>query len=514
MVADRVPGELAGRAPPAGRVVSPALVGRAAELAALVSAVSSAPAVVSVEGEAGVGKTRLVAELLADPVAAGRRVLVGRSHPIRESFPLGPVIEAVRGVGAELAGLELGVVAGALRGLLPELAAWLPAAPEPLGDRAAERHRVFRGLVGVLAAVGPAVLVLEDLHWADEQTTDFVAYLLSDPPAGLVVLVTYRGERVDAAVRALTARPAAAVARAQLVLAPLDRAGTGALAGAILGVDQVSAEFAGYLWEHTAGLPFAVEEVLALVRAKGQLLPGRAGGWTRRGLAELEVPAAIRDSTLELVARLPPGARRLAEAAAVLQTPVPAAVLLDVARRPAPATAAGPDAAADGNAGDGGTAEGAGWPGGAELDEAVGSGLLVEQGGSVGFRHLLAAQAVYAALPWSGRRELHDRAATALRELPPVPLGQVGSATGPTRRSGRPPRRSSWATTRRRSGCSATSCGRPRWTGSAAAGWRCCSAGPRSSPCTRPTRLSCSPRWWGRTCPGRRAASCSSTRSC
>ncbi|MET7333154.1 AAA family ATPase [Nonomuraea sp. NPDC005650] len=377
--------------------MSPALVGRVEELATLVAAVAGPPAVVSVEGEAGVGKTRLVSELLGRPEVAGRRVLLGRCHRLRESFPLGPVIEAVRGIGDGLRGLRLSGVAGALRPLLPELAEVLPAAPDPLDDRMAERHRVFRGLTDVLVAASPAVLVLEDLHWAEEQTTDFVAYLLGDQPPGLTVVLTYRGEEVSAAVRASTVRLLPGTSQAHLVLAPLDQDETGALATVILDTERVSDEFARYLWERTAGLPFAVEEVLALVRERGSLVR-RGDRWTRRVLEELEVPRRVRDSTLERIARLPVGAHRLAEAAAVLQTPVTLAVLLSAA----------------------------GDPGGIEgLEEAIGSGLLVEDGPALGFRHVLAAQAVYETLSGPRRRELHGRAADALRALDPVPLGQV-----------------------------------------------------------------------------------------
>ena len=80
----------------AGTLSAPVLVAREAELAALVACVGSAPAIAVVEGEAGVGKTRLVAELLASPAAAGRLALVGRGQPLRDPFPLGPVVEALR----------------------------------------------------------------------------------------------------------------------------------------------------------------------------------------------------------------------------------------------------------------------------------------------------------------------------------------------------------------------------------------------------------------------------------
>lgn len=127
-----------------------ALAGPDVELVALISAASEPSAVVSAEGEAGIGKTRLVAVLAVlagHAELAGRRLLAGRCRQIRESFPLGPVIEAVRGAAPEVAGLWLSLVAGSLRPLLPELSEALPPAVEPLDDRAAQRHRV-RGRAG------------------------------------------------------------------------------------------------------------------------------------------------------------------------------------------------------------------------------------------------------------------------------------------------------------------------------------------------------------------------------
>jgi predicted ATPase len=176
----------------AGRVVSPIMVGRGDELAAAVAAARRPPAVIVVEGEAGVGKSRLVTELLEHPDLSGRRHLVGRCHQIREPFPLGVIVEAVRRLGDDLRAYRLGPVAGALRPLLPEVADLLPLPPEPLDDRAAEQHRVFRGLVEVFTALGPGVLVLEDLHFADPKTVDFLAYLLAEPPPRLALVLTFR----------------------------------------------------------------------------------------------------------------------------------------------------------------------------------------------------------------------------------------------------------------------------------------------------------------------------------
>src|SRR5690606_9747631 len=160
------------------RVVSPTLVGRATELDALLAAVTDPPAVVTVQGEAGIGKTRLVTELVQRPELAGRRCGIGGCRDLREPLPLGPVVEAVRALVATPPDGLLPAVTGVLHPLLPELSRWLPPEPPPLDDGPGERHRVFRALVALLAALGPAVMVLEDLHWADPQTVDFLDYLL------------------------------------------------------------------------------------------------------------------------------------------------------------------------------------------------------------------------------------------------------------------------------------------------------------------------------------------------
>src|SRR5690606_38989096 len=186
----------------------------------------------------------------------------------------------------------------ALRSLGPELAGGLPPAPRPIADRQARRHRVFRALVEALAAAGSAVLVLEDLHWADDQTPDFLRYLLADPPPQLSTVLTYRDEEATPAVRALTARLPRTVHHTRLTLPPLDVPATGALAAAILDAGTVSEEFASYLCERASGLPFAVEELLALLQERGDVAR-RGGRWARRALDRLDVPASIRVHVME-----------------------------------------------------------------------------------------------------------------------------------------------------------------------------------------------------------------------
>ncbi|HEY6737960.1 MAG TPA: AAA family ATPase [Actinopolymorphaceae bacterium] len=389
------------------RLTGRPMVGRASELDQVTAALRCPPALVVVEGEAGIGKTRLIGELPSHPLLTGRVFVVGGCRPIREPFPLGPVVEALQTAGGALNTAALSPVAGALRPLLPELADLLPPKPEPLDDRTAERHRLFRGLREVLAALGPAVLVLEDMHWADEQTVDFLAYLLDTPPPELGVVLTYREDEVHLAVRTATARPAPAITRSQVTLRPLDAERTGVLAASLLGVDEVSEEFATYLCERSSGVPYAIQELLALLQERGTLVR-RGHGWARRAIDELDVPSGVRASVLERLGRLSDGARHVVEAAAVLQLPTPIDVLADVV---AATPAERPDVLR-------------------ALDEALESGLVVARtdGGQtheVGFRHVLAVQAVYEAVPLSRRRDLHARAAVALRSCRPVPLGQL-----------------------------------------------------------------------------------------
>lgn len=389
------------RAAPAAprHVVAPQMVGRSRELETLTATLVAAPSLAIIEGEAGMGKSRLVAELARHEPLAGHRWLVGACRRVREPFPMGPVIEALRGLGEALQEARLSPVAGALRPLVPELQPWLPHAPEPLDDRAAERHRVFRALTEVLDALGPTVLVLEDLHWADEQTVEFLTYVMAQPPRDLSVVLSFRGEEIAPRIRAATAKVSAAVHHAHVTLQPLDPEQTGSLVASILGVDRVSTQFATYLCDRASGVPFAVEELLAMLRARGDVTHDGAH-WVRRAIDELAVPAGIRDPVLERMSGLSAAARAVVDAASVLRDHSPSELLLGVCQVPREEAVRA-------------------------MDEALMSGLLVEQADKIGFRHVLASQAVYASLTGPRRQYLHARSVPMLAEQRPVPLGQI-----------------------------------------------------------------------------------------
>ncbi|HVM10933.1 MAG TPA: AAA family ATPase [Actinomycetota bacterium] len=388
------------------RASSPSLVGRDRELGLLLDTVASPPAVVVIEGEPGIGKTRLVQEAVqaVDPLPT----LLGRCHDLREPFPLGPVVEALRGCIAALPrDAELTSNAGALHELLPELAERLPPAPPRAGTAAASRHRVFRAIRELLERIGPCLLVLEDLHWADRSTADLLRFLVPDMPEGLAICLTYRPDDLpsDLGIDLLRTRLPRGVLGATIGLRPLSREEVGALVSAILEVDHVSPAFAGYLHERSDGLPLAVEELIRLLRDRRDIVR-QGGAWARRAIENIALPDALRGLVLERLGRLSREARLVVEAAAILGDAADEGLLGRVSRlSPGPRVAA--------------------------LSEGVEAGLLEDDPpGSFDVRHSLTREAIEAVLPSPRRRELHLRAAEALEEQDPPPFARIARHFG------------------------------------------------------------------------------------
>jgi DNA-binding CsgD family transcriptional regulator len=382
--------------PSSARLISPVLVGRADELAQLRAAVRQPPTVILIEGEAGIGKTRLIRDWLAEPALAGVTSLVGHCSPLREPLPFGPVIDALAAAANRIPDRALASpVTGALRPLLPELADRLPPALEPLDSRRQERYRIFRGIRDLLAGLGPTVLVLEDLHWIDGGTEELLRFLADRPPELLCLVLTYRREDLsDPNTPAPVVPVGSGTGQLRLALRPLDADQVAELVAAVHH-GEVSDEFARYLHERTTGIPLAVEEALSLLRDRER----QAGAGSEAGT---EVPSALRDAILERVSRLGRSARRLLHAAAILGRPATEDVLVRVAGLPPQHSTAG-------------------------LAELVGRGLLGPVGEDrYGLRHGLALQAVLDSLTEPTRRALHRRAVTALLERgEPLPLGQL-----------------------------------------------------------------------------------------
>ncbi|MFY1619082.1 ATP-binding protein [Micromonospora sp. WMMD736] len=362
-------------------------VGRRAELAQLRRLVETPPCLVLLEGEPGIGKSRLVTELLA---TLGGRHLVGECDDVPEPFPFGVLLDAVRAGADRLGPVDaLNPVAGALAPLLPELADVLPAAPPPLADPVAERHRLLRAIAAVLAALSPATLLLEDLHWADPATCEFLGYLGARPVDGLAVLLTARTPPPGGStpIHDVLSRTPRTVTR--VPLGPLDAEDVHRLAARTLRLDDPSPRLTATLLDRTAGIPFVVEEVLRTLAERGG-----------DPLADDSVPFVLQDVLLWRLRPLDDATREVLGAAAVLGRAPDQRVL---------AAALAEDRATVG----------------AALAAAHRAGVLHDDGEGLRFRHDLARQIVYHLVPRETREWLHLRVARVLEQELPRPVAQL-----------------------------------------------------------------------------------------
>lgn len=391
--------ESAEQTRPAPRLAAPDFVGRAHEMKLLAQALTGEPAAVLIEGEAGVGKSRLIREYLA---TAPLRTLVASCPPYREPSTLAPIVDVLRQSRDTISTLPLTGLAGALRPLFPEWAADLPPAPEQLDDARASRHRLYRALSELIHTLGVDALVVEDVHWADDATLEFLLFLVSRQHAQPVsIVVTHRPEEVTdgSLVRRLSAHLPAGTTHLRITLTPLDQDNTAGMISSMLGGESVTDAFAAYMHAHTDGIPLAVEESMRLLGDRAHVIR-RRGAWFRRSLAELQVPPTVRDTTLERTHRLSSTAQRVLFAVAVLGA-ADHALVSKVADVDADEVREG-------------------------LVDGFDHGLLAEpERGRVTFRHALMGRAVYEAIPEPNRRHLHQAAGRALECAHPQPLAQL-----------------------------------------------------------------------------------------
>jgi tetratricopeptide (TPR) repeat protein len=198
---------------PAVRHQGEPLVGREAEWCSLLrtyEAAGTAGHVVVLEGEAGIGKTRLAEEFLAYAAGRGSVTLAARCYPGETELAYGPLVEGLSasigrdGLAGRLEEIPGQFLAEASR-LLPELADLRPGlpSPPPLAAPGAQ-SRFFEGVCRVLLAVcegpSPGVLFIDDVHWADASSLDLLAYLVRRlrPGRRLCVVLTWRGGQVPA----------------------------------------------------------------------------------------------------------------------------------------------------------------------------------------------------------------------------------------------------------------------------------------------------------------------------
>lgn len=342
--------------------------------------------VVMIGAEAGMGKSRLVAELDGLATTDGATMVIGECLPLGDGeLPYAPIVSALRSLLRARGVTDLRTLAGAandeLVRLLPELGGDAEATRSISPDRAGSPGRLFEQLLAVFAGAArdaPVLLAVEDLHWSDRSTRDFLTFLVRGiRRERLALILTYRNDEIQRrhpAHRFLfeLERSGQAI---RLELTRFQRRELRDQVGAILGREPTP-ELLDSLLERAEGNPFFTEELLATVEEP-----------------DAPIPESLREAMLFRVEGSSEQVRAVLRVAAVAGREVDHGLLEAV-------VGAGSDELLE------------------ALREAVQAHLLVEnpRTGAYGFRHALLREAVYGDLLLEERRALHLELAEALSE--------------------------------------------------------------------------------------------------
>ncbi|MGH2948179.1 MAG: ATP-binding protein, partial [Solirubrobacteraceae bacterium] len=362
-------------------------VGRRQELAALDAALDGIRAPQAswlvVSGEPGIGKTRLLGELCER--AAGRRhqVFVGRGAELERELPFAVWVDALDDHVATLGERRLEAFVGDRVG---ELARVLPSAgerpPGGLQDERFHAYRAVRALLGRMALRDPVLLVLDDVHWADDASLELIAHLLRRPPPGSVLIaLAFRAGQVPVSLLAELDAAGRDGRVTEVRLGPLTEAEADALLG----------EARPLLYSQSGGNPFYLEELARLPQPRAGELAGAPGA----GDEIVGVPPAVAAALGQEIAGVSGRARQLGWGAAVAGEPFD----LDLATATAGLSAEDALAA---------------------IDELLAASIATatDVPRRYRFRHPLVRRAVYEAAGEAWRLQAHARAAAALAGRP------------------------------------------------------------------------------------------------
>ncbi len=381
------------------------LIGRERELALVLErvtdAVAGAGGVILVSGDAGMGKSRLAAEVSTHAARRGFSVLRGTCFEADRTLPYAPLIDLLRGlIGGQppdAAVARLGATAPALLALLPEYVPQANGGDSRASDPEQEQRRVSQALCRVmleLADVRPVLMVVEDLHWSDETSLEVLLTLARRVAARpVILLLTFRGEEAQPDLGHFLAELDRARLATEVRLSPLTDAEVGAMLRAIFAQKHpVRAEFVAAIHTLTEGNPFFIEEVLKALIASGDIFFA-AGRWDRKPLENLRIPRTVEDAVRRRAARLDGDVRETLQLAAVVGRRFDFALIEALTGHDERTLLR-------------------------YLRELIAVQLVVEESADTfAFRHALTRRAVYAELLARERRALHRRVADALERL-------------------------------------------------------------------------------------------------
>ena len=304
---------------PAGRPAGAVrLVGRDDEMGMLTEALKAAAGgtgrIVLLEGEPGIGKSRLTLELAQEAGVMGMQLLWGGCYEGGGAPAFWPWTQVLRALVRHLTDDERGVAADQLASLLPELANGAPASP-PAAPEADERFRLYQAVVSLLAGVAarqPLMLVIDDLHWADPASLQLLQALsLQTVSLPLLVVSTFRDDEPGAADT--LAGPLGVISRhpwtRRLALRGLSY-------DAVREVIRETAEIepppqlVSAIRARTEGNPFFVAELVRLLESEGGLEEGRT--------LYTGIPLGVRDVVRRRLLSLPEASQDILRLAAVI----------------------------------------------------------------------------------------------------------------------------------------------------------------------------------------------------
>ncbi len=388
-----------------GQVLCPVLVGRAPYLAALDETIAATRArhgqALLIAGEAGIGKSRLLAEVEARAAAQGFRVLQGNCFPPDRTYPYAPVLDMLRmgsrGDPATDPADSDGPGAQAARSLFEEIQPPPGTAVAAGMDPEQEKRRRFSALTRFFleqAARRSLLVAVEDLHWSDDTSLEFLHHLMRRCAGRpLMLVLTYRTDEPAPRLQHWLADIDRARLAQELILPPLTRDEVAQMLQAIFGLPRAArAELVEALSTLSQGNPFFVEEVLKSLVAAGEVFVAE-GVWTRKPMAALRIPRSVQDAVQQRSASLSSEGRDLLRVAAVAGRRFDFAVLREV-------TSLSEQRLLQ------------------LLAELVAAQLVVEASADQFiFRHALTREAVYADMLTHERRSLHRSVAEATERL-------------------------------------------------------------------------------------------------
>lgn len=319
--------------------ICPTLIGRAQEratLRALIAAVKGGEGRVAlISGEAGIGKSRLIAEARNIACAEGFLAVEGQCFQMDAAYPYAPLLELLRAYlrdhwqasgesRQEPLLRELVQLLPDLKLLFPQLI--LPSQPvntptDEHADPEQQRHRLFTVLTHLLtgeAAQRPTLLIIEDIHWSDDSTLDFLLHLarrISRAP--ILLLITYRGEDASDHVSRWLAQLDRERLALELALTRLSLPEVDAMIQAIFSAARPEpTQLAEMIYTLTEGVPFFVEEMLKSLITGGELR--FADGAWRYTPGTLRIPRSVRGIVIQRMDHLSAAAQQALTLAAVV----------------------------------------------------------------------------------------------------------------------------------------------------------------------------------------------------